>query len=271
MKFLITLFLFLLPMASSALEVKGEVLKETVKEIRIAEQHHKLPVDIWVGQLHGNDSYDPLHRSGRRSNLIVHHEHPESNDHYIIVWFHGMGGYHKFSSNIFPQLSELIKRGKSFTLVEPELPWSCNVSNIDGRKSWLIPGSFRLLVESAQQIFPLKSKKRILLIVGGHSRGGKSIRDATIRGGLCEMNPHGIIWSDASYSSWLDVSWQACLNRFPEKVEIFYIRRTETETPIKRLLKKDKHFVSVNTLPLGIPWYHGKVGDNALVISSFLK
>lgn len=271
MKFLLCLILTLISSSSFALEVQAGVYQETVKEVKFAEEKHKLPVKTWLGFVPGNDEYDPLHRIHKRSTLIIHHEVPNAENHYVIVWSHGMGGYHKFYSNMYPQLKELIRRGKSFTLVEPEMPWSCNVSNIDGRKSWSKPGSFKLFVDSALQHAPLQTKKNVQLVVGGHSRGGKSIKDSLVRGGLCEMNPQWFIWSDASYSDWLDKAWNSCLRGIPERVEILYIRGTETGNSVRRLSAQDHHFDFVHVKVLGLPWYHGKVGDNALLISDFLK
>jgi len=271
MKFLLHLILLLASSSSFALEVQAGVYQETVNEVKFAEKKFNLPVQTWLGFVPGNDEYDPLHKIHKRATLVVHNEVLNAENHYVIVWSHGMGGFHKFASNMYPQLEELIQRGKSFTLIEPELPWSCNVSDIDGRRSWSKPGSFKLFVDSALQHAQLRTKKNILLVVGGHSRGGKSIKDALVTGGLCDMNPSWILWSDASYSGWLDKSWNACLKNVADRVEIFYIKGTETGTSVKRLANQNQHFDFVHVHPLGIPWYHGKVGDNALILSDFLK
>jgi hypothetical protein len=271
MKLLIAIILALAPSASFSLECQKGVYQGTVREVAAAEEKFKLPTKTWLGFASGNDEHDPLHRARRRSTLVVHHEVTSADLHYVIVWSHGVGGYHKFSSNMYPQLKELVRRGKSFTLIEPEMPWSCNVSRIDGRKSWLKPGSFKLLVESALQHARLKTKKNVLLVVGGHSRGGKSIKDSLVRGGLCDMNPQWIIWSDASYGDWLDKAWGTCLRNIPERVEIMCIKGTETCASARGLSSKDQHFDFVHMKVLGLPWYHGKVGDNALLISEFLK
>lgn len=270
MKYLLCLLLILFPLKTFSLEVQQGVLPDTVNEIHKAEKKFNLSMKTWLGFLEGNNEHDPLHRIHKRSTLIFHHEVDNTDKHYLIVWSHGMGGYHKFAENMYPQIKELIRRGKSFTIVEPEMPWSCNVSHIDGRLSWSKKGSFKKLVESALEKFPTPTGKKMMLVVGGHSRGGKSIKDALERGGLCDMNPDWIIWSDATYSEWLSKSWSVCLKSIPDKTEIFYIKGTGTEPSVKRLTD-DQHFDFVKVHALGIPWYHGKVGDNALILSDFLK
>lgn len=270
MKFLITFLLSFLSSSAFALDVQQGVLPSTVSEVRAAEVKFNLSVKTWLGFLPGNDEHDPLHNGRKRSTLIFHHEEPKADRHYLIIWSHGMGGYHNFSSNMYPQMKELIRRGKSFTIVEPEMPWSCNVSHIDGRKSWSKSGSFELLVESAKKLVTIPKDKKLVLVVGGHSRGGKSIKDSLVTGGLCRMNPDWVIWSDATYSKWLEQSWNACLKNIPDRVEIFYIKGTGTENSVN-ILKGDMHFDFVHVHALVIPWYHGKVGDNALTLSEVLK
>ena len=270
MKILLSFLLSIFPVSALALEVQPGVLPSTVSEVKYAETKFNLPLKTWLGFLPGNDERDPLHKIHKRSTLIFHHEEPKADKHYLIVWSHGMGGYHKFASNMYPQMKELIRSGKSFTIVEPEMPWSCNVSHIDGRQSWSKKGSFKTFVEAAKKQVPMPKDKKLVLVVGGHSRGGKSIRDASTTGGLCDMNPDWIIWSDATYSGWLHSAWHACLRNIAGKVEIFYIKGTSTASPVKKL-GADPHFDFVHVHPLGLPWYHGKVGDNALLLSDLLK
>jgi hypothetical protein len=254
-----------------AANVQSGLYQGTVQEVQVAEKDFNIPHQTWVGFLPGNDEFDPLHKVKRRATLVVHHEEPKTDKHYVIVWFHGMGGFHQFKKNMYPQLKELAYRGKSFTLVEPELPWSCNVSHIDGRQSWKKKGSFKLLVDSAIKVVPrLLTSKQVIYVVGGHSRGGKSIMSSSESDDLCDLNPDWVIWSDATYSDWLKRAWKACLKNIPGRVEIFYIKGTSTENSVS-ILKNDMHFDFVHVYPLGIPWYHGKVGDNALTLSEVLK
>lgn len=269
-KYTTAVLCFLFSFAVHALEIQPGVFQGTVQEIQQAEKKFDSTHQTWVGFLPGNDEHDPLHKVKRRSTLIIHHEDPKADKHSVIVWGHGMGGFHKFAQNMYPQLQELAKRGKSFTLIEPEMPWSCNVSHIDGRPAWTQKGSFKLLVDSALAKFPVPTGKQMVLVVGGHSRGGKFIRDAAIRGGLCGMNPSWILWSDATYSRWFDSAWNACLKNAADKVEVFYLRGTETGAFVRRL-RNDQHFDFVHLHPLSLPWYHGKVGDNVLLLSEFLK
>lgn len=270
MKILLIALLMFFTVDATALDHSASVLTSSVAEVKYAEEKFKLPVSLWLGHLPGNDEYDPLHASHRRSTLIIHRVEPKADRHHMIVWFHGMGGYHKFATNMFPQVKELIRREKSFTIVIPEMPWSCNVNHIDGRKSWIKAGSFTKFVDAAKKQAKIANDKPLTLVVGGHSRGGKAIRDAAVSGELCEANPNWIIWSDATYSEWLSGAWKNCLMSMPDRVEIFYIKGTETAVTVKKESKQSR-FKAVHVKPLGLPWYHGKVGDNALVISEFLK
>ena len=264
--FLISIF----SASATGIEFHDAVLPSTIAEIKQAEKSFNLPLKIWLGFLPGNDGQDPLHKAHRRSTVIFHHDEPSAKKHYIIYWFHGMGGYHKFGDNMFPQMKELIRRQKSFTIIEPEMPWSCNVSRIDGRQSWSKLGSFRIFAEAAKKKISIPAGKEIVTVVGGHSRGGKGIRDALVSGGLCDMNPDWILWSDATYSTWFDKSWNACLKNIAYNVEIFYLKGTETGSFVRRW-DNDQHFPFVHLKPLSLPWYHGKIGNNALILSEFLK
>lgn len=270
MKSLVLFLTLLFPAGAGAIEHQPGVLRATVNEVEAADKKFGLPVRTWLGFLSGNDEIDQLHRAHRRSTLIFHHEEPSAQKHHIIYWFHGMGGYHNFSDNMFPQIRELVARRKSFTIVEPEMPWSCNASRIDGRQSWSKLGSFKVFADAATKQTPPPRGKEIVLVVGGHSRGGKGIRDALSTGGLCDMVPDWVIWSDATYSEWFDKSWASCLKSVPERIEVFYIKGTSTGAFISRL-RDNQHFPFVHLNPLGLPWYHGKVGNNALLLSKILK
>lgn len=270
MKIAVVLLLTVFPALAFGLDYQLGVLESTVREVEYAEKKFNLPIKTWLGFVPGNDGHDPLHRARRRSTVIFHHEEPKSQKHHVIYWFHGMGGYHKFAENMYPQMKELILRGKSFTVVEPEMPWSCNVSHIDGRHSWSKPGSFRVFADAAMKQVPSPPSKETVVVIGGHSRGGKGIRDAVLTGGLCEMSPDWFIWSDATYSSWFDRSWSMCLKTAPEKIEVFYIKGTSTGAFVSRF-SDNQHFPFVHLNPLGLPWYHGKVGNNALLLSKILK
>lgn len=246
------------------LSIQPGLLPELVREIR-AEPSEDLWT--WVGTVEGNDEPDPHHRNGRRTTLLIHHEDERAQHHYVVVWGHGMHGFHDFRTNMYPQLRELVRRGVSFTLIEPELPWSRYEDQIDKRRVWTKPKSFKRMVEEAMKIVPaLKVEKPHRLVVVGHSRGGKSIAYAAISGGLCEMDPYLVLWSDATYGDWLKRAWNACLHNIPDRVQILYLKGTETSIAVREM-KDSHHFDSVMVLPLSKPWFHGKIGSNALLLA----
>lgn len=260
-----------IPETAACLEVQRGVYEKSASELRTAEARSKLKMWTWLGFVQGNDEHDPLHAAKRRSTFIAHHEDPNASIHYVIVWSHGMGGFTKFEDNMFPQLRHLISTGKSFTLIEPELPWSTNVSNIEGRPVWSRRGSFKEFVENSLKIAPkVQASKVVRLVVGGHSRGGKSISRAFTTGGLCEMNPFWIIWSDASYGDWLGKAMSACLKSQDVKTEIFYIKNTGTQASVLHALKNSSG-KNILSKPMVSPWYHGKVGNNAIIMSEAFK
>lgn len=197
--------------------------------------------------------------------LIVHHEDSTAHSHKVIFWFHGMGGFHGFAANMYPQAMKLAQRHISFTIVEPEMPWSVYAKHPDGRRPWA-NGGFKRYAEAALATIPKTHNPR-LIYVAGHSRGGKGIAYAAAQGGLCEMPIAGVLWSDATYGDWFKKAWSACLKNMPSKVEVLYLRRTETAGFLSAA-QQDPEFHKVKQASFSFPWwYHGKIGDNALTLS----
>ena len=267
-KFLISLML-LIPNLCFGLQNENGVLQKTISEISAAENASKLRVWSWVGFVKGNDEYDPLHKIHKRSTFITHSEFTHKKDHYIFIWFHGMGGYKRSSfDGIYKYLIWLEANEVSNTWIMPELPWSSNVSNIDGRYAWQKKDAFKTFVDSAVAMAPeLMSKKNVHIIIAGHSRGGKSIAWAARTGGLCKVNPEWVIWSDSTYSNWLLDAWNYCLKDLPVFMEIFYLKNTETEISVKKF-EKINNSKLVDIRPLTSPWYHGKIGDSILYLTN---
>ena len=183
----------------------------------------------------------------------------------------GMGGYKRSSfDGIFSNLLWLNNNDISFTFIVPELPWSVNVSNIDARHAWVKQDSFKTFVDSAIATAPeLMKKKNIRVIIAGHSRGGKSISWAARTGGLCKVNPDWIIWSDATYGSWLADAWSYCLKGLPVFMEIFYLKNTGTQASVKRF-EKINNSKLVDIHALSPPWYHGRIGREVIYMSDFI-
>lgn len=271
-KILILLLLLMCNTAFGLMPEKG-VSPTTVGQIKNAENASKLRVWSWVGFVSGNDEFDPLHTTKKRSTFIAHNENTDEKTHFVFIWFHGMGGYKQSSfEGVFGFLKWLTNEKElSYTWIMPELPWSTNVSHIDGRNAWAKQDSFDLFVKEAIAKAPkLAKKKNIKYIIAGHSRGGKAIANAAKTGGLCKVNPHWVIWSDSTYSRWLETAWNYCLKDIPVFMEIFYMAGTETQASVKRF-EKINNSKLVEIEGLRSPWYHGKIGNSAIIMSDFLS
>lgn len=269
-KIILSLMLLLGSTRAEALTIEDGVNQAIVNDVERGEDKFKLPIWTHIGFVKGNDEFDPRHENFRRSTFLAHHENKSNNIHYVIVWNHGMGGFKDFGNNIYPFLKYLYDSGKSFTWISPELPWSKYVNGIDGRTAWKKKGSFVEFYNSSLALVPkLTMSKQLVIVVAGHSRGGKSIANAAKTGDLCKVNPHWTIWSDSSYSRWLDDSWKNCLCNNASRVEVFYLKGTETQTSAKRLESEHNKLVSIHQLTY--PWYHGKIGSSVIMLSEAFR
>jgi len=271
-KKILILILALIPSLSFGLHPQKGVVENTVKDINTVEARAKIKLWTWVGFVEGNNEFDPLHKVKKRSTLIAHNENVDAKEHFIIVWFHGMHGYKQSSFegvyNVFHWLNE---HDRSFTWIMPELPWSANVSNIEGRTAWAKSNSFKTFVDDAWSKVPqLQKKKKIRIVIAGHSRGGKAIANAAKYGGLCKVNPEWILWSDSTYGHWLETAWQHCLKDIPVYMEIYFMAGTETQASVKRFEKNNSSLL-VDINPLRSPWYHGKIGNTIIQMSKLFN
>jgi len=269
-KMFLSLMLLLSSANADALTHDFGVNKAIVDDFVRGEKKFNLPIWTYLGYVKGNDEYDPRHKNHRRSTFIAHYENTNAKKHYVIVWNHGMGGFKDFGENIYPFLKYLYDSKKSFTWISPELPWSKYVNGIDGRTAWAKKGSFVEFYNTSLALTPkLTTNKETVIVVAGHSRGGKSMANAARTGDLCKVNPDWTIWSDASYSRWLDDTWNYCLKNIPARVEVFYLKGTETEASAKRLEKEES--VLTEIIGLRSPWYHGKVGRSVIMMSEAFR
>jgi hypothetical protein len=266
---LLLILALLMPSLSFALQPEKDVLQNTIEDISAAEKKSLLRVWSWVGFVKGNDDYDSLHKIHKRSTFIAHNENTEKKDHFVIIWFHGMGGYKRSSfDGVFHYLVWLNNNSISHTWIMPELPWSANASNINNRHAWTKKDSFKDFVDSALKKTPtIMSNKKIHIIIAGHSRGGKSIAWAARTGGLCKVSPAWIIWSDSTYGNWLQDAWSYCLKDAPVFMEIFYLKNTGTQASVKRF-EKINNSKLVEIHQLSFPWYHGKIGNSVFYLSN---
>ena len=258
--------LFCIAAPAHAVVVNQQVHVQTISEIAKAEAAFNLPIWSWVGYIEGNSEPDPKHHFGKRATFLAHREVSTERTHYYIVWFHGMNGFSsEFTTRTYPALKFLIESGKSFTWIHPELPWSDNSNQIDKRVAWSIKSSFQTFMRaSIVTTPPIAYNKKVEFIIVGHSRGGKAIANAAAGKDLCAFNPKAVVWSDATYSRWLDRAWASCLQNSEALIEIWYLRNTQTQASVDRMIGNIPA-TRLRVNPLTAPWYHGKIGDMVML------
>ena len=268
-------------LAESTFNIEAGTYKPSSERIARSLNKADFSSDAWLWSM---DKRDSLHKNGRRDSVLIVPKKSSSKDMYLIIWFHGLGGFTEkgFNQRIIPQMNRLYKSGVSFGLALPEMPWSTNTSTKRGRQSmvWREKGSLesyvkqvrvrliqRAVAEGESELGSLK------IVIVGHSAGGSALMSASREGGLCRINPHAVIFSDASYGSWLDRAWGGCVKSLPEDTELHVITR-KWDSPhknaeramrrIKRAKKGPKVFYQVMNRKR---WTHRKIGNNALSLS----
>ena len=168
-----------------------------------------------VGQ---NDKY---HKEGRRKNVLVVPHSSRPDDLTLVVWFHGLGGFtEKTFSRVMTQLKTASATGHSIAVLIPEMPWSAATSTPRSRqgKIWKKSNQFKFFLDEAVSLLKtdFRRRKNIDLptpniIVIGHSAGGSAIMSAALEGSLCDKRVSHVVWSDASYGTWLSRANKGCL------------------------------------------------------------
>ena len=224
-------------------------------------------------------SNDKYHKHKKRDTIIVVPDGLENaNDTDIIYWFHGLTGFkHKtFAKRLAPQYSWLVNDQKwPAILVVVEMPWSYFT-----KTQWKRQGKvFRKKNEFLE--YTKEVEQKIMQVLGwgrpfrfnrviiGHSAVGSAIASAALRGGLCDTNPIGVVFSDSTYGSWFDKAWRGCLGdaRRKRKFRIMVLGQSFGR-PWKNFLRwKSKNKMSskyVESYRLPTPWTHGRIVNNAI-------
>ena len=222
---------------------------------------------------------DRRHKFGYRDTIIVVPNGLEKADSVdIIYWFHGLTGFSKktFKKRLAPQYAWLVnKQSWPAILVVTELPWSHFTSTQWKRQGRVFRKKdefFNYTKEVEEHIVRLlrKNKKfRFDRIIVGHSAGGSAIASASMYGGLCKVNPIGVIFSDSTYGRWFDLSWRGCLREATQtrKFRILVLGQSfgEPWKNYNRWQKRNKHQAkTIEAHKLSLPWTHGRIGNNAI-------
>jgi len=267
--------------AESVIDIDPGVYKTSVERWRKAISKTTFSSNTWMWRLGFKDR---LHKNGQRDSIMIVPSSSIPDDITLVVWFHGLGGYTEkgFANRIVPQLEYLVKGNHSFALAIPEMPWSINTSTPRGRQGrvWKSPGALEEYIQEATQRLKIWAKTKhnralgpIRIILIGHSAGGSALMSASVEGGLCRLKPEAVIWSDASYGYWLDVTMNSCVKNLDTDLHILVRKWDKPYKSAERAMKAARR--SPKTLRPNIHyqvldrkiWSHRKIGNNVFQIT----
>lgn len=194
----------------------------------------------WIGAVEGNGVGDHKHKNKSRNTIIFAPKNVKFDDTLeTIFYFHGLTGFTKkeFVNRVLPNLDKMIKRGQNFILVFPELPWANQTLTRRGRQrvvwNYKDRENFNIFYSNILTLINSKflksSEPRAWrpenLIIIGHSAGGSAIRMAAKNGGLVTANPKRVVFSDASYGTWLDQAWNSYFSNNPDCEVVVLVRK----------------------------------------------
>lgn len=262
-------------------EVEQGVYKKIVKEwTQSVEKISTVSSTTYIVKKSGGK--DSLHRNKHRSAIIWIPETSDlSKDFVVVFWFHGHWGYvpyRTFEDRTLKQFVPLTAH-KNFVVVIPEMPWSVHTSTPTKRNSrlWLNPGDFMSFVDQVYSTLYNHNGRSDLgnidYKVVGHSAGGSTIMRLAVTGDLCKISPSLVVWSDSSYSAWLDRAWNGCLSKNSHiRVEVLVAKH---DWPYKHATRFVKQFgknppEQLNLQVFNRPMTHKLIGNNAVKLSNLL-
>ena len=262
------------------------VYKKTVERVATTLDTFDTEYKAWIFKSSHNGLRDYKHKNRSRDNvLIVPKGTPPVAGMPItlIVWNHGLGGFSSKTFNrVMKQFDSLqqLTDNYTFAILIPEMPWSVNTSTPRTRQGqvWKRKGSFKGIVNEAAEILNARWRepscglnKNLEVVVVGHSAGGSAIASASMEGSVCDMEDWliGIVWSDASYDSWLEKAYlRGCLKRSGAP---HYIVTRKWDRPYhraKRFKKRIKLFPEnyrFDVMPRKT-YSHGRIGNEILLL-----
>ena len=267
--------------AEATIDIGPGVYKPSVERWSNAIKKAKFDSDTWMW---GQGFRDRRHKNGERDSLLVVPNTAIPDDITLVVWFHGLGGYTErgFVKRIVPQMEYLVAGNHSFALAIPEMPWSVNTSTPRGRQGqvWKTPGSLEKYIQATHQRLQTWAQTKhqkplgtVRIILVGHSAGGSALMSASKEGGLCRIAPEAVIWSDASYGYWLDVTMNTCVKSLETNLHIL-VRKWDRPhqsaervmKAAKRSLKKPRPDIHYKVLDRK-QWTHGRIGNSVFELT----
>ena len=255
-----------------------DVYSHTVSRWSKAVTGASFDSDTWIWNL----KKDNKHKNKSRDTLLMVPTTAIPDDITLVVWFHGCGGFSQktFSKRIIPQMSYAISRGSSVAIALPEMPWSTNTSTRCGRQSqvWQRPGELEAHIDDLKEHLETwavinhgRSLGTVRLVFVGHSAGGSALKSAAKEGGLCRLKPKAVVWSDASYGSWLDRAWHGCLKNASTDLFVLVRKWDKPYKNAERMMRKLRKYEGPARVHYRVldrrRWTHGRIGCNALIMT----
>jgi hypothetical protein len=270
-----------LSFAKSKTYIGADVYNRTAKRWTNAVQSENFESISWIRNI---GTVDSKHKNKRRDNILIVPTSSRPDDITLIVWFHGLNGFSKktFSKRIMPQIRQAVKDGNSLAVAIPEMPWSINTQTPRKRQGrvWRRPAELRKYVETLKKQLNTWSQDShgvpigtIRLVFVGHSAGGSALMAAAKEGSLCQLQPESIVFSDASYGRWLDISWKSCIRDIDTDLHVLVRKWDKPHKNAKRIMKyirpgRRSANVSIFYQILNRQnWSHGQIGDSVFNLS----
>lgn len=208
----------------------------------------------------------------------------------LIFYFHGLGGFKErdFKTRTLRHTVGFPPE-KNYVLVIPEMPWSQHTSTPRTRQGYVFthkdsfPTFVRTIMNIVNTHFSKTQKTKNVLykivpdtaILLGHSAGGSTIMALSRSGGLNWLHKHAealsikIIFSDAAYDHWVDITWRYFRRTRSAALTQFILLTRKWDKPYKHTVRFLKRFKKV---PPNIQFVvfnrkektHGDIGDEAL-------
>lgn len=212
--FLLALILPDMALSSPKVIVESGVYHKTAYRLKRSIKSRTMPSTLILSKL----KKDRLHLNKGRDNLILIPDNISKDYTTLIVWLHGCNGFSQrtFSKRILNQAEMLYDNNSSFVFAVPELPWSTNTSTKCKRlgKVFQKAGDFNkyiLRTKNTIEKFVGKVVNLDNIVIIGHSGGGSAIKAISLSGDLCSSKVSSIVWSDASYGTWLSSFFYGCM------------------------------------------------------------
>jgi len=262
---------------ASEFMVKEGVYGKTVEGWAYGMAVHELKGDTLIDIIPGNGATDRYHKNKKRSTIIYVSEgfnplRPAE----VILFFHGLNGFKNFERREAAAVRFMERsQDRNFVLVMPELPWSHHTSTPRKRQGLAWYGSekeniitfYQEVISRVHVDFGIETFRVGKLTIVGHSAGGSAIMRAAKSGGLNALQPNEIIFSDAGYGRWTDISWYYHGKKNPRTKYILLVRSRDTpHQNTMRFLKtfrKQPDNIYLKVFPRK-SWTHTRIGNESL-------